>query len=263
MSSSPPPTKKFFLKPSALKVPSSSLGVVATETKDELAKEESTKTVINTPTEESDVSKGSLLRPSALKVQTQTPQEIKPVENPAIDSGKISSKISFPPLTPPEETGDKSKTSPEPQNDNTDNGKQQVITNGHKASSFVFGERLEDRVTITEQSSSANPTKVVDLSSKPKNVSPGQEVKTDNQESGSKKRPFEVLTGEEGEFVNSSNFKLLLTVFCTDESNVLQIHCKLYQWETSDAVWREKGNGSLKLNDRIKDGKLCSRLGKG
>ena len=198
MSSSPPPTKKFFLKPSALKVPSSSLGVVATETKDELAKEESTKTVI-TPTEESDVSKGSLLRPSALKVQTQTPQEIKLVENPAIDS----SKISFPPLTPPEETGDKSKTSPvpEPQNDNTDNGKQQVITNGHKASSFVFGERLEDRVTITEQSSSANPTKVVDVPSKPKNVSPGnggQEGKSDNQESGSKKRPFEVLTGEEG-----------------------------------------------------------------
>lgn len=195
MSSSPPPTKKFFLKPSALKVPSSSLGVAASGTKDELSQEESTKTRI-TPTEESDVSKGSLLRPSALKVQTQTVQEIKPVENPAIDSCKIS----FPPLTPPEETGEKSKTSPIPsetKNDNAENG--EGMTNGHKASSFVFGERLEDRVTITEQS--ANPTKVVDVSSKAKNVSPGnggQEVKSDSQESGSKKRPFEVLTGEEG-----------------------------------------------------------------
>lgn len=42
---------------------------------------------------------------------------------------------------------------------------------------------------------------------------------------------------------------------------MLQIHCKLYQWEADEQVWREKGNGSLKLNDKMRDGKLGSRLG--
>ena len=116
----------------------------------------------------------------------------------------------------------------------TDTDCGQPEKNGHN--SFVFGERLEDRVTIIEQSSLIHK-KVIDEPLK-------QKVVESNEKEGPRKRPFEVLTGEE------------------DESNVLQIHGKLYQWETSEAVWREKGNGSLKLLDRMKDGKLCSRLGK-
>ena len=48
-----------------------------------------------------------------------------------------------------------------------------------------------------------------------------------------------------------------------DETNVLQMHCKLYQWDAEEAVWKEKGKGFLKLNDKkIKENdKLSSRLG--
>lgn len=53
----------------------------------------------------------------------------------------------------------------------------------------------------------------------------------------SSKRKYEAITGEE------------------DESNVLQIHCRLYHWEADETgasshSWREKGRGFLKLNDK-------------
>jgi hypothetical protein len=60
---------------------------------------------------------------------------------------------------------------------------------------------------------------------------------------GQEKRKYEAITGEE------------------DECNVLQIHCKLYAWESKEGNWKEKGKGSLRLNDKkTEDHKLCSRL---
>jgi len=46
-----------------------------------------------------------------------------------------------------------------------------------------------------------------------------------------------------------------------DESTVMQLHCKLYQWETEESVWKEKGKGFLKLNDKkSREDRLSSRL---
>ncbi|KAI2806144.1 hypothetical protein RDWZM_009288 [Blomia tropicalis] len=56
------------------------------------------------------------------------------------------------------------------------------------------------------------------------------------------KRKYEVITGEE------------------DEHNVLSIHGKLYAWDAEKTLWLEKGRGYLRLNDVMKDEKLCSRL---
>ncbi|KAF7488186.1 hypothetical protein SSS_03760 [Sarcoptes scabiei] len=56
------------------------------------------------------------------------------------------------------------------------------------------------------------------------------------------KRKYEVITGEE------------------DEENVLTIYGKLYAWDTDKTSWVEKGRGHLRLNDIIKNDKLCSRL---
>lgn len=60
----------------------------------------------------------------------------------------------------------------------------------------------------------------------------------------SSKRKYEtIITGEE------------------DESKVLQIHCKLFQWQASETIWKEKGKGILRLNDRKgREDKLSSRL---
>lgn len=50
-------------------------------------------------------------------------------------------------------------------------------------------------------------------------------------------------------------------VYFSDEQNVLQMHCKLYGWELATSQWKERGGGNLRLNDKLKDDKLCSRLG--
>lgn len=50
--------------------------------------------------------------------------------------------------------------------------------------------------------------------------------------------------------------------FCLlDEQNVLSIHGKLYAWDADKTNWTEKGRGHLRLNDVVKNDKLCSRLG--
>lgn len=47
-----------------------------------------------------------------------------------------------------------------------------------------------------------------------------------------------------------------------DESNILQIYCKLYLWDSSNSVWKERGKGLLRLNDKINNDQVSSRLGK-
>ena len=49
-------------------------------------------------------------------------------------------------------------------------------------------------------------------------------------------------------------------IFRTDESNVKQIYCKLFQWDSATSGWKEKGRGNLRLNDKKVDGKSSSRL---
>lgn len=94
---------------------------------------------------------------------------------------------------------ERSQSSPVSSNLNDGTDDKQPATNGH-TSSFVFGEGLKDRVRITEQSSS-NPKGLIDGQTNPKPVSPEKDEQDDNQDKeGPRKRPFEVLTGEEGKF---------------------------------------------------------------
>ncbi|XP_067135895.1 ran-binding protein 3-like isoform X2 [Centruroides vittatus] len=45
-----------------------------------------------------------------------------------------------------------------------------------------------------------------------------------------------------------------------DESNVLQINCKLFAFNKLASTWQERGRGILRLNDREVDGTLHSRV---
>lgn len=64
-------------------------------------------------------------------------------------------------------------------------------------------------------------------------------------------------------YTNVLNFVFYFTfIFCLlDEQNVLSIHGKLYAWDADKTNWTEKGRGHLRLNDVVKNDKLCSRLG--
>ncbi|RWS01984.1 ran-binding protein 3-like isoform X1, partial [Dinothrombium tinctorium] len=98
--------------------------------------------------------------------------------------------------------------------------------------SFVFGQNLQDRVLLPDSSEESNDVEKAGTESE------SGEKPTNCPE----KRKFEAITGEEG------------------ESNVLQIYCKLYSWESAGSMWKERGKGFLRLNDKIKEDKLCSRL---
>lgn len=45
-----------------------------------------------------------------------------------------------------------------------------------------------------------------------------------------------------------------------NESNVLQINCKLFTFDKGTASWHERGRGNLRLNDQEVDGALQSRM---
>jgi Ran-binding protein 3 len=130
---------------------------------------------------------------------------------------------------------------------------------------FVFGQNLSDRVILPSAPDSTDiedsnvstdktvgkgdnhynqPPNLVDLEAQGLSViGSSAACSSSTSPTGASKRKFEAITGEE------------------DESNVLQIHCKLFQWERDDSSWKEKGKGFLKLNDKKKEDKLCSRLG--
>lgn len=139
---------------------------------------------------------------------------------------------------------------------------------------FTFGQNLEDRVVFDSSKPSATADLKAEINSTSDNLISFSDVtnfdtslkensrdsiksddsKGDNENSacssqkngdssdGVFKRKYEVITGEE------------------DEQNVLSIHGKLYAWDTEKTSWIEKGRGHLRLNDVIKNDRLCSRL---
>ncbi|CAG2174330.1 unnamed protein product, partial [Oppiella nova] len=91
---------------------------------------------------------------------------------------------------------------------------------------------------------------VLDLSSS--GGAGSSEPSESDRNSAENKRKYEVkvITGEEG--LGQA------LIAPADEQHVLSMHCRLYAWETD--TWRERGRGCLRLNDVIKDEKLCSRI---
>ncbi|XP_015783632.1 ran-binding protein 3 [Tetranychus urticae] len=104
---------------------------------------------------------------------------------------------------------------------------------------FLFGQNLEERVLLPNKDTSTSKD---DENSKDENEMSSLNTCNPTTQILPEKRKYEVITGEE------------------DESNVLQIFCKLYLWDSATAFWKEKGKGMLRLNDKMKDDKLCSRL---
>jgi len=128
------------------------------------------------------------------------------------------------------------------------------VTGQSEGGGFVFGQNLQERVVFsvkagksTDEEEKSSPLKEsivpsTSTLSAPDVIAPVLSTSTSPSSSSASKRKYEAITGEE------------------DESNVLQIHCKLYHWEASEMSWKEKGKGFLKLNDKQSGDKLSSRL---
>ncbi|XP_022243712.1 ran-binding protein 3-like [Limulus polyphemus] len=123
---------------------------------------------------------------------------------------------------------------------------------------FVFGQNLHERVVTYEDPGSDSSSSISNQltfqafqkSSSEDDECSGKSVKSLTEsakeyQAKQIKRKYEevtVVTGEE------------------EESNVLQITCKLFSFEKNNGTWVEKGRGMLRLNDREVDGVLQSRL---
>ncbi|XP_065559012.1 ran-binding protein 3-like isoform X2 [Artemia franciscana] len=127
---------------------------------------------------------------------------------------------------------------------------------------FIFGQNLHERARVVEQgekseapileteSSSSNGESHVGLlfSSAPALVTPAvtkslTESAQEYEAARAAKRRYdevEVFTGEE------------------DETNVLQVHCKLHVFDKG--LWAERGRGHLRLNDSVSDETTTSRI---
>ncbi|XP_037874773.2 ran-binding protein 3 [Bombyx mori] len=200
---------------------------------------------------------GSVLRPPQLKATTNP--FLKP--NPIEESGKEKDKEAS------ENRLNESKENIEvPQfvplggaNVASRNVNAVPATNSPAAPSFVFGQNLSERVVIkengnngeasaTEHSSSNGTTELLFTNA-------AASVKENNQESESSRAETsnrDALVAAAAEYERSHARPLPPTTNCTitgeeDETNVLQISCRLFAWEAGS--WRERGRGVLRLNE--------------
>ncbi|XP_066602944.1 ran-binding protein 3 isoform X2 [Prorops nasuta] len=142
-----------------------------------------------------------------------------------------------------------------------------TVTPSASTPSFVFGQNLKERVTVSKDTESSESLDKEDEESEKTNENgssellfstaaaavqtssrPGltltqaaQELEEANRASKRKYSQVTLLTGEEG------------------ETNVLQINCKLFAFDKATSSWQERGRGTLRLNDRDEESRLVGR----
>ncbi|XP_011253310.1 ran-binding protein 3 isoform X2 [Camponotus floridanus] len=150
-----------------------------------------------------------------------------------------------------------------------ENNVNNTVTSSADTPSFVFGQNLKERVTVsndaitessdnsekeetkTEESSENGSSKLL-FSNAAANcratVRPGltltqaaQVLEEANRANKRKYNQVTLLTGEEG------------------ETNILQMNCKLFAFDKTTSNWQERGRGTLRLNDRDEESRLVGR----
>ncbi|XP_043286951.1 ran-binding protein 3-like isoform X2 [Venturia canescens] len=134
-----------------------------------------------------------------------------------------------------------------------------AVASNSSTSSFVFGQNLKERVTVSSDSESSgvpnntfsgfskvmfgNPVPVskTTTNSTLTLTEAAQELEEANRANKRKYSQVTPLTGEEG------------------ETNVLQINCKLFAFDKATSSWQERGRGTLRLNDRDEESRLVGR----
>ncbi|XP_064477298.1 ran-binding protein 3-like [Ornithodoros turicata] len=135
---------------------------------------------------------------------------------------------------------------------------------------FVFGENLRERASNYDEGS---------LECWPSVVSPQSELTFEQIQNTQPNPPAEEATDLSASAANKQTKSLTesaeeyqsrqvkrrydeVTVVTGEEneSNVLQINCKLFTFDKTASSWQERGRGNLRLNDREVEGVLQSRL---
>lgn len=122
---------------------------------------------------------------------------------------------------------------------------------------FIFGQNLHERVL--------NYDDAANQSLSPTNTNLSFQEAATQQDDDDKGGKFSKSLSESAEEYQSRQIKRKfdeVTVITgeEDESNVLQINCKLFAFNKSAGTWQERGRGILRLNDREVEGILHSRV---
>ncbi|XP_008198201.1 ran-binding protein 3 isoform X2 [Tribolium castaneum] len=190
------------------------------------------------------------------------PSRLNPFAKPTNDGAKEESKTV-------QLNGETPKFVPLVQTEPKTNSTQPVVTTASttlSTTSFVFGQNLQDRVVGSDAkadepkpstSLNSNGTSEMLFSSaiksegKTDGTITSKETKSlsesarEYEESRANKRKYEeveIITGEE------------------NETNILNINCKLFAFDKASGSWQERGRGVLRLNDFEGEGHAQSRL---
>ncbi|CAH2075107.1 unnamed protein product, partial [Iphiclides podalirius] len=160
-------------------------------------------------------------------------KEVEPLKFVPLGSGVATSKASNPAPTPAQPTTTTS------------------------SSGFVFGQNLSERVVMVESvingEASSSEHSTSNGTTELLFTNAAASVKENNQEeAGPSEKSSDGLAAAAAEYERSHARPPPPTTNCTmtgeeDETNVLQITCRLFAWEAGS--WRERGRGVLRLND--------------
>ncbi|XP_063973051.1 ran-binding protein 3 [Diachasmimorpha longicaudata] len=151
-----------------------------------------------------------------------------------------------------------------------DNSVNSAVTANSSASSFVFGQNLKERVTVTKQNdndNTENEEQEETIKEEKSNENGASELLFSSAAAvcRSTSRPGLTLTqaAQEIEEANRANKRKYNQVTPLtgeeEETNVLQINCKLFAFDKATSSWQERGRGTLRLNDRDDESRLVGR----
>ncbi|KAG0421595.1 hypothetical protein HPB47_002557 [Ixodes persulcatus] len=133
---------------------------------------------------------------------------------------------------------------------------------------FVFGENLHERAAnyddVSSDSSVPSSTELTFQQMQAGQSVASSDQPTDLTSPGSSRQGAKSLSESAEEYqsrqVKRRYNEVTVVTGEENESNVLQINCKLFTFDKVTGSWQERGRGNLRLNDQEVDGVLQSRL---
>ncbi|XP_011861852.1 PREDICTED: ran-binding protein 3 [Vollenhovia emeryi] len=148
-----------------------------------------------------------------------------------------------------------------------ENNVNNTVASSASTPSFVFGQNLKERVTVSNDADSSNSLEKDETKSKESNENGSSELLFSNAAANCRAtvRPGLTLTQaaqvlEEANRANKRKYnQVTLLTGEEGETNVLQINCKLFAFDKTSSNWQERGRGTLRLNDRDEESRLVGR----
>lgn len=142
-----------------------------------------------------------------------------------------------------------------------------TVTPSTDTPSFVFGQNLKERVTVSNDTESSDSSEKEETKIEESNENGSSKLLFSNAAANCRTtvRPGLTLTQaaqvlEEANRANKRKYsQVTLLTGEEGETNILQINCKLFAFDKTTSSWQERGRGTLRLNDRDEESRLVGR----